>query len=167
MLHIPIPFHHRASTVPPEIDLVTLARIEPIQPTHPPEMRHNNFKMLVSILALAYFTIFLFPLKFWTKFYFNFLSGCLPNHHDKNKRWPTRWNWSHQTQHREIQCTEREVLKMGIAVQLGNRCSPCGRMYSHPINGSISSFDSRRCKYTTSAATWQRASYTKSTRGTK
>ena len=27
---------------------------------------------------------------------------------------------------------------MGIAVRLGNRCSLCGRMYSHPKNGYIS-----------------------------
>ena len=64
MLHIPTPFCHQASTVPPEIDLVTLPRTEPIQPTQPAEMQHNNFEMLVSILPLTYCTIFLFPLKF-------------------------------------------------------------------------------------------------------
>ena len=41
----------------------------------------------------------------------------------------------------EIQCMERQLLEMGIAVQLGSRCGPCGRMYSHPRNGSISSFE--------------------------
>ena len=64
MPHIPTPFHHWASTVPPEIDLVTLPRTEPIQPMQPTEMQHNNFEMLISILPPAYCTIFLFPLKF-------------------------------------------------------------------------------------------------------
>ena len=64
VLHIPTPFRHWTSTVPPEIDLVTLPRTEPIQPTQPTQMQHNNFEMLVSILPLAYCTIFLFPLKF-------------------------------------------------------------------------------------------------------
>ena len=67
MLHIPTAFHHQASTVPREIDLITLPRTEPIQPTQPAEMKHNNFEMLVGILPLAYCTIILFPLNFWTE----------------------------------------------------------------------------------------------------
>ena len=41
VLHISTPLHHRASTVPREIDLVTLPRTEPIQPTQPAEMKQQ------------------------------------------------------------------------------------------------------------------------------